>query len=58
MYREGLLILSIILIIVGAVIGFIPYVPDVLASVIFWVGIILFIIWIILFAIVTIKSGA
>ena len=58
MYREGLLILSIILIIIGAVLGYVPYAPEPVASIIFWVGIILFVIWIVLFAIATIKSGA
>ena len=57
MYRESLLILSIILIIIGVVL---PYVPvDGLAtagSIIFWIGIILLVIWIVLFAITTIKA--
>ena len=58
MYREGLLILSIILIILGVVLGYVPYVPEPIATILFWVGIILFAIWIVLFAIATIKSGA
>ena len=58
MYREGLLILSIILIILGVVLGYVPHVPEPIATILFWVGIILFVIWIVLFAIVTIKSGA
>ena len=57
MYRESLLILSIILIIIGVVL---PYMPvDGLAtagSIIFWIGIILLVIWIVLFAFVTIKA--
>jgi len=58
MYREGLLILSIILIILGVVLGYVPYVPEPIATILFWVGIILFAIWIVLYAIATIKSGA
>jgi hypothetical protein len=57
MYREYLLIVSIILIILGVVLGFIPYMPDPLPTVLFWVGIILFIIWIVLFAIQAVRSG-
>ena len=59
MYREGLLILSIILIIIGVVL---PYVPvdglGTAGSIIFWIGIILLVIWIVLFAITTIKANA
>jgi len=57
MYRESLLILSIILIIIGVVL---PYVPveglATAGSIIFWIGIILLVIWIVLFAFVTIKA--
>ena len=58
MYREGLLILSIVLIIIGVVFGFIPL-PAIglIGTVMFWVGIILFVIWIVLFAIQYVKSG-
>ncbi len=59
MYREGLLILAIILIIVGVVL---PYLPvdgvNTIGSIIFWIGVILLIIWIVLYAITTIKGGA
>ena len=57
MYREGLLILSIILIIIGVVL---PYLPvdglNTVGSIIFWIGVILLIIWIVLFAFDTIKA--
>lgn len=59
MYRESLLILSIILIIIGFVL---PYMQiegiGTVGNIIFWIGVILLIIWIILFAITQIKSGA
>jgi len=58
MYREGFLILGIILAVVGAIIGFIPPVPDVLASAVFWIGIVVIIIWVILYVFATYKSGA
>jgi hypothetical protein len=58
MYREGFLILGIILAAVGAIIGFIPPVPDVLASAVFWIGIVVIIIWVILYVFATYKSGA
>jgi hypothetical protein len=58
MYREGFLILGIILAVIGAVMGFIPPVPDVLASALFWIGIAIIIIWVILYAFATYKSGA
>jgi hypothetical protein len=58
MYREGFLILGIILAVVGAIMGFIPPVPDVLASAVFWIGIVVIIIWVILYVFATFKSGA
>jgi len=57
MYREGLLILSIILIVIGIVLGFVPFV-GVVGTILFWVGVVLIAIWIVLFAIQQIKSGS
>ena len=57
MYREGLLILSIVLIILGVGLGYVPFVPDPIPAILFWVGIILLVIWIVLFAIAQIRSG-
>jgi len=59
MYREGLLILSIILIVIGAVLLYAPLpIPGVIGTAILWIGIIVLIIWIVLFVITMIKSGA
>jgi hypothetical protein len=58
MYRESLLILAIIFIILGVALPFIPYAPDILGTILLVVGIILFVIWVVLYAIVAVKSGA
>ena len=58
MYREGLLILAIILIILGVALPYIPFFPNILGTILLIIGIILFVIWIVLFAISTIKSGS
>ena len=60
MYREGLLFLAIALIIIGAVLYYVPLPEPV--STIGWIllviGIVLLVIWIVLYAVATIKSGA
>lgn len=52
-YREGLLILAIVLIVIGAVLLYAP-IPDpagTLGNIVLWIGIIVFIIWILLLVI-------
>ena len=60
MYREGLLILSIILIIIGVVLLYAPL-PDpsgTIGNILLWIGIAVLIIWIVLLVITKINSGA
>jgi hypothetical protein len=58
MYREGLLILGIIFIILGVIIPFIPYAPDVIGTVFLILGIIAIVLWGILYLVSTLKSGS
>ena len=59
MYREGLLILGIILVIIGAVLVYAPF-PDpsgTIGNILLWIGIIVIIIWVILLVVAQVKSG-
>ena len=63
LHRQNLLVLSVALIIIGAIIWLGPWpalaqpATDVVGQVIFWPGIALLIIWFIIFAYLEIKGG-
>jgi len=59
MYREGLLILAIILLVVGAVVNY--FTTGIVADVFYWIaviGAIAVVIWVVLLVLNTYKSGA
>jgi len=59
MYRENLLILAIILIVVGAILLYAPLpIPGIIGTIILWVGIICLVIWIVAYVVQVIRSGS
>ena len=59
MFRQSLLILGIIFVILGVLLPLIPYFPDVIGTVLWVLGVIAIVIWIVLYFVTVVsKSGA